>query len=223
MHPDFRELVRDRGLARQRGEDVPRRYEMKVVRKDGEERWVDFSAAVIDVGGRPAVLGTAFDITKRKEAEEQIKNLAYHDALTGLPNRLLFNDRLSVAVAQAHRQGYRLAIFFLDVDRFKVINDSLGHSLGDRLLQGVSRRLQSSVREGDTVARLGGDEFILLLPALNRTEDVAKVAEKILDSLKLPFRLEGRELYVTASMGISLYPDDGADAETLIKLSLIHI
>jgi diguanylate cyclase (GGDEF)-like protein/PAS domain S-box-containing protein len=217
VHPDYKDLIRGRGLARLRGDEAPTGYQFKIVRKDGEERWVDFSAAVIDVGGRPAVLGTAFDITKRKEAEEQIKNLAYHDALTGLPNRLLFNDRLSVAVAQAHRQGYRLAIFFLDVDRFKVINDSLGHSLGDRLLQGVARRLQSSVREGDTVARLGGDEFILLLPALNRTEDVAKVAEKILDSLKLPFRLEGRELYVTASMGISLYPDDGGDAETLIK------
>jgi diguanylate cyclase (GGDEF)-like protein/PAS domain S-box-containing protein len=217
VHPDYKDLIRGRGLARLRGDEAPTGYQFKIVRKDGEERWVDFSAAVIDVGGRPAVLGTAFDITKRKEAEEQIKNLAYHDALTGLPNRLLFNDRLSVAVAQAHRQGYRLAIFFLDVDRFKVINDSLGHSLGDRLLQGVARRLQASVREGDTVARLGGDEFILLLPALNRTEDVAKVAEKILDSLKLPFRLEGRELYVTASMGISLYPDDGGDAETLIK------
>jgi diguanylate cyclase (GGDEF)-like protein/PAS domain S-box-containing protein len=217
VHPDYKDLIRGRGLARLRGDEAPTSYQFKIVRKDGEERWVDFSAAVIDVGGRPAVLGTAFDITKRKEAEEQIKNLAYHDALTGLPNRLLFNDRLSVAVAQAHRQGYRLAIFFLDVDRFKVINDSLGHSLGDRLLQGVARRLQASVREGDTVARLGGDEFILLLPALNRAEDVAKVAEKILDSLKLPFRLEGRELYVTASMGISLYPDDGADAEALIK------
>ena len=217
VHPDYKDLIRGRGLARLRGDEAPTGYQFKIVRKDGEERWVDFSAAVIDVGGRPAVLGTAFDITKRKEAEEQIKNLAYHDALTGLPNRLLFNDRLSVAVAQAHRQGYRLAIFFLDMDRFKVINDSLGHSLGDRLLQGVARRLQSAVREGDTVARLGGDEFILLLPALNRTEDVAKVAEKILDSLKLPFRLEGRELYSTASMGISLYPDDGADAETLIK------
>jgi diguanylate cyclase (GGDEF)-like protein/PAS domain S-box-containing protein len=217
VHPDYKDLIRGRGLARLRGDEAPTGSQFKIVRKDGEERWVDFSAAVIDVGGRPAVLGTAFDITKRKEAEEQIKNLAYHDALTGLPNRLLFNDRLSVAVAQAHRQGYRLAIFFLDVDRFKVINDSLGHSLGDRLLQGVARRLQSSVREGDTVARLGGDEFILLLPALNRTEDVAKVAEKILDSLKLPFRLEGRELYVTASMGISLYPDDGGDAEALIK------
>jgi diguanylate cyclase (GGDEF)-like protein/PAS domain S-box-containing protein len=217
VHPDYKDLIRGRGLARLHGDEAPTGYQFKIVRKDGEERWVDFSAAVIDVGGKPAVLGTAFDITKRKEAEEQIKNLAYHDALTGLPNRLLFNDRLSVAVAQAHRQDYRLAIFFLDVDRFKVINDSLGHSLGDRLLQGVARRLHSSVREGDTVARLGGDEFILLLPNLNRAEDVAKVAEKILDSLKLPFRLEGRELYSTASMGISLYPDDGADAETLIK------
>ena len=156
-------------------------------------------------------------MTERKRAEEQIKELAYHDALTGLPNRLLFNDRLSVAVAQAHRSASRLAILFLDLDRFKVINDSLGHSLGDRLLQEVAERLQAGVRQGDTVARLGGDEFILLLPGIGRAEDAAKVAEKILETLKFPVRLEDRELFVTASIGISLYPEDGFDVESLIK------
>jgi diguanylate cyclase (GGDEF)-like protein/PAS domain S-box-containing protein len=217
VHPAFRDLVRERGLARQRGADVPSRYEFKIVRRDGEERWLDFSAGSVEFGGRPAALGIAFDVSERKRAEEQIKSLAYHDVLTGLPNRLLFTDRLNVAVAQAHRMGQRLGILFLDLDRFKVINDSLGHGLGDRLLQAVAERLEAGVREGDTVARLGGDEFILLLPGIGRAYDVAKVAEKVLDSLRLPFRIEGRDLFVTASIGISLYPEDGTDAETLVK------
>jgi diguanylate cyclase (GGDEF)-like protein/PAS domain S-box-containing protein len=217
VHPDFREAVRERSLARQRGESVPARYEFKIERRDGEERWLDSSASSVEFGGRPAVLGIAFDVTERKRAEEQIKSLAYHDVLTGLPNRLLFNDRLNVAVAQAHRLQHRLGVLFLDLDRFKVINDSLGHSLGDRLLQAVAERLEAGVREGDTVARLGGDEFILLLPGIARTDDIAKVAEKILDSLRLPFRLEGRDLFVTASIGLSLYPEDGLDGETLVK------
>ena len=217
VHQDFREAVRERGLARQRGESVPARYEFKIERRDGEERWLDSSASSVEFGGRPAVLGIAFDVTERKRAEEQIKSLAYHDVLTGLPNRLLFNDRLNVAVAQAHRLQQRLGVLFLDLDRFKVINDSLGHSLGDRLLQAVAERLEAGVREGDTVARLGGDEFILLLPGIARADDIAKVAEKILDSLRLPFRLEGRDLFVTASIGLSLYPEDGLDGETLVK------
>ncbi len=217
VHPDFRETVRERGTARQRGQPAPPRHEFKIVRKDGTERWVDFSAGSLEFGGRAAALGIAFDVTERKRAEDQIKNLAYHDALTGLPNRLLFTDRLQVAVAQAHRHGQRLAVLFLDVDRFKVINDSLGHSMGDRLLCAVAERLLGSVREGDTVARLGGDEFTLLLHGLNRAMDVTRVADKVLEALRQPFRLEGRELYVSASMGISVYPLDGEDAEALVK------
>jgi diguanylate cyclase (GGDEF)-like protein/PAS domain S-box-containing protein len=217
VHPDFQHLVKGKGRSRPRGVEAPARREFKILRRDGEERWLDFSAGAIEYGGRPAALGIAFDVTERKRAEEQIKELAYHDALTGLPNRLLFNDRLSVAVAQAHRSASRLAVLFLDLDRFKVINDSLGHSLGDRLLQEVAERLQAGVRHGDTVARLGGDEFILLLPGIGRAEDAAKVAEKILETLKFPIRLEERELFVTASVGISLYPEDGFDVESLIK------
>ena len=217
VHPDFQHLVGGKGRPGQRGVEAPARHEFKIVRRDGEERWLDFSAGAIEYGGRVAALGIAFDVTERKRAEEQIKEIAYHDALTGLPNRLLFNDRLSVAVAQAHRSASRLAILFLDLDRFKVINDSLGHSLGDRLLQQVAERLQAGVRQGDTVARLGGDEFILLLPGIGRAEDAGKVAEKILDTLKFPVRLEDRELFVTASIGVSLYPEDGFDTDSLIK------
>jgi diguanylate cyclase (GGDEF)-like protein/PAS domain S-box-containing protein len=217
LHPDFRQLVRDRALARQRGESILSRYEAKFVRGDGEERWVDVSATSIEFGGRPAAVATAFDVTERKRAEAQVRSLAYHDALTGLPNRRLFNDRLSVALAQAHRLRHRVAVLFLDLDHFKVINDSLGHDLGDRLLRTVAERLQSAVREGDTVARLAGDEFTLLLPGVTQTVDPAKVAEKILESLRLPLQLHEHELKVTASLGISVYPEDGRDPETLVR------
>jgi diguanylate cyclase (GGDEF)-like protein len=151
------------------------------------------------------------------EREEQLQRQVYHDTLTGLPNRLLFQDRLALAVAQAHRHGKGLAVLFLDVDRFKVINDSLGHSVGDRLIREVAVRLRSCVREGDTVARLGGDEFTLLLPDVGQAVDAAKVAKKVLDLVRMPFEIDGRELFVTSSLGISLYPDDGRDAETLVK------
>jgi diguanylate cyclase (GGDEF)-like protein/PAS domain S-box-containing protein len=219
VHPDFRELVRERGLARQDHADLPGSYEFKIVRKDGQERWVQFSASSIDLGGKAAALGTAFDVTERKQAEEQIRTLAYHDALTGLPNRLLYADRLAQAVAQAHRLGHRVGVLFLDLDRFKVINDSLGHSRGDLLLKEVALRLLSCVREGDTVARLGGDEFTLILPGVQQAQGAARVAEKILEAMRQPFDLAGRELYVTASIGISLYPDDGRDIEGLLKFA----
>ncbi len=157
------------------------------------------------------------DITERTYAEEQIKHLAYHDALTNLPNRLLFKDRLTVALSHAHRETSRLAVLFLDLDRFKVINDSLGHNIGDQLLQAVAARVQACVRDSDTVARLGGDEFTILLPRLMRSEDVAPVAGKLIEAVRYPFHIEGREFFITTSIGISVYPEDGADAETLIK------
>ena len=157
------------------------------------------------------------DITERTYAEAQIKHLAYHDALTNLPNRLLFKDRLSVALSHAHREGTSLAVLFLDLDRFKVINDSLGHNIGDQLLQAVAARIQACVRDSDTVARLGGDEFTILLPRLLRSQDVAPVANKIIEAVRYPFHIEGREFFITTSIGISVYPEDGSDAETLIK------
>ena len=217
VHPEDRQEVRDRGLARQRGEPVPSRYEFRIVRRDGAVRWVDLSAGTVEHAGRPAGLGVAFDITERRQAEEQVHALAYHDVLTGLPNRLLFGDRLQVATAQAHRGGGRLAVLFLDLDRFKVINDSLGHGVGDRVLQGVAERLQGCVREGDTVARLGGDEFTVILPGIRRAVDAVRAAEKVREALRQPFRLDGCDLFVTASVGVSVYPEDGTDAETLLR------
>lgn len=193
--------------------------EMDLVR-DGRRLATVLGAAapLFDETGQPrGAIGTAIDISERKRAEEDVRRLAYNDALTGLPNRLLFRDHLDLAVAHAQRSAGGLAVLFLDVDRFKVINDSLGHSVGDRLIRGVGERLRGAVRHEDTVARLGGDEFTLLLPDVAEPVAAARVAEKVLAALRLPFTLDGNELFVTASMGISLYPGDGGDAETLVK------
>lgn len=167
--------------------------------------------------GRKLVRASVTDISDRKRAEDQIRDLAYHDSLTGLPNRLLFSDRLGVAVAHAYRHHQNLAVLFLDLDRFKLVNDSLGHRIGDRLLRAVAERIKSCVREGDTVARLGGDEFTLLLPGISDLSDGVRAAEKILASLRPPFRVDGRELFVTASMGMSFYPEGGQNVESLVK------
>jgi diguanylate cyclase (GGDEF)-like protein len=151
------------------------------------------------------------------QAAAQIQHLAYHDTLTGLPNRQLFLDRLNLAISHAHRSQRRLAVFFLDLDRFKVINDSLGHAIGDRLLQSISRRLTGLLREGDTVTRIGGDEFTILVPHLQHSDDAIVVARKVRDALKHPIEIDGRELYVSTSIGISLYPNDGEDANALLR------
>jgi diguanylate cyclase (GGDEF)-like protein/PAS domain S-box-containing protein len=190
------------------------RGETTGLRRDGVTFPQEISMTALDGGGIVVVVR---DISERTYAEEQIKHLAYHDALTGLPNRLLFKDRLTVALSHAQRNGSRLAVLFLDLDRFKVINDSLGHNIGDQLLQAVAARVQSCVRESDTVARLGGDEFTLLLPNLSRSDDAAPVAQKLLEAVRYPFHIEGREFFITTSIGVSLYPEDGLDAETLIK------
>lgn len=150
-------------------------------------------------------------------ASVQIEHLAYHDALTGLPNRPLFMDRLIVAVAQSHRTGEKLGVLFLDLDRFKDINDSLGHSVGDQLLKSFAERIDRCTREGDTLARFGGDEFTLLVPQILSVEDVAKIGQKIIDELKVPFMIGERELFVSTSIGVSIYPTDGLDAETLVR------
>ncbi|MDC4203163.1 MAG: EAL domain-containing protein [Candidatus Manganitrophus sp.] len=160
------------------------------------------------------VLAMAID---RKKAEERIEHQAYHDALTGLPNRLLLEDRLSVAVAQAHRSGEILAVLLIDLDRFKVINDTLGHPAGDELLREAAARFIRSVREGDTIARMGGDEFAVLLPNLNNDEIALQIADRITSSLREPFHLEGRDLYVTASIGAAVYPHAGVDGRTLLQ------
>jgi len=150
-------------------------------------------------------------------AKDQLDHLAHHDVLTDLPNRMLLQDRLGQAVGLARRQGRQLAVMFLDLDRFKHINDSLGHAVGDQLLQSVAQRLVSCVRHSDTISRQGGDEFVLLLPYIEHADDAALSAQKILAALAPPHRIDRHDLHISVSIGISIYPDDGQDAETLIK------
>jgi len=161
--------------------------------------------------------GIARDITDRIEAEEIIRFQAYHDMLTRLPNRTLLNDRLKQALTHARRNKTNLSVMFLDLDRFKMINDTLGHIVGDHLLQAVAMRLRHCLREGDTLARLGGDEFTLLLPEVQSKKDAERVAKKIIKSLKMPFKIDNHELFVSTSIGISHYPEDGESIESLIK------
>jgi diguanylate cyclase (GGDEF)-like protein/PAS domain S-box-containing protein len=216
IHADDREIVRTRIAAGLGGEAAPR-CEVRLLTRQGEERWAELSWGETRFEGRPGLVLAGFDITGRKRAEARIRDLAYHDPLTGLPNRLLFDERVRIAIADARRRGRVLAVVFLDLDQFKHVNDSLGHRTGDELLRVVGRRMRESLRTGDTVARLGGDEFVLLLTGLHAPEEAAVVAAKVLDIVRAPIGLAGRELAISGSIGISLYPGDGEDPEALLK------
>jgi len=192
--------------------------EIAVVRRDGSPAWAYASATLLpaEAGEEGQIEATLIDVTRRKSAESQILYQAYHDALTGLPNRMLFHDRLTQALSQAGRDGRGLAVLFLDLDQFKVVNDTLGHGAGDRLLQEVAGRLRRAVGEGDTVARVGGDEFTLLLPGIEGAAEAARLAERLLAAVALPAEIDGHRLYVTTSIGVSLYPADGHEADSLL-------
>jgi diguanylate cyclase (GGDEF)-like protein len=158
-----------------------------------------------------------FDITERERTERKLQYQAFHDLLTGLPNRSLFNQQLSAAIEQAKRGQYPMAVLFLDVDGFKNVNDSLGHSFGDLVLKSFAGRVSSCIRAGDTIARWGGDEFTILSPRIRGGEDALTLARRILDELKHPFEIQGQQLYIKTSLGIAVYPNDGEDGETLLK------
>ena len=196
------------------------RGEFRCRKKNGELYWASASISplVDEQGTTTRFIYFHEDITERKQAEETIKQMAYFDALTGLPNRHLFNELLHQAMAQAHRENRILAILFLDLDRFKIINDTLGHAIGDQLLQAAAQRLKKCCRrERDTVARRGGDEFIILLPELVDVQEAVRVAQNIIESFSSVFVLPDHEVFISTCVGISIFPHDGIEPETLIK------
>jgi len=186
-------------------------------RKNGEHYLEHLTiSGIADEKGRHTHYAAIFaDITQRKQAEARLAYLATHDVLTGLPNRALFEERLAQAVLRAQRTNRRLAVLFLDLDRFKLVNDTFGHAVGDELLRLVAERLKQAVRESDTVARLGGDEFTLIIEDILVLHQIVHVAQKLVDTVGAPYEIGGRELYVTPSVGISIYPDDALEPKSL--------
>lgn len=194
--------------------------ELEIIQKSGEYIPAGIRVSRVDDphSGQPAhYIWILADITERREAEERMRHIAQHDALTGLPNRLALLMRLAQLLPESRRHGWSMAIMFLDLDRFKIINDTLGHQVGDELLREVACRLNKVVRETDFVARLGGDEFVIILPAISAPSDAAIVAGKIIATLATQIQAEGHELHTSPSIGISIFPDDGPDGDTILK------
>jgi len=188
-------------------------------RMDGETIWCEwYHSALLDDQGRiVSILSFVQDVSSRIQAEERLQYLATRDALTGLPNRLLLNERLTQAIAQARRSGRRVGVLFIDLDRFKNVNDTLGHRIGDELLKHVSQALSTALRETDLLARLGGDEFMVIVDDFDDPEVLGRVAQKLCDAVAHPIRIEEHDIYVTSSIGIAVYPDDSDDPEELLK------
>ena len=213
--PEQRDMVREQMRRRAAGEPgTP--YELTGVRKDGSTLPVMILGSPTTYDGRPASVGTLLDISAQKEAEMRVRELADFDPLTGLPNRRLLRDRSTQLLAAAERDGSEMALVFIDLDHFKRVNDSLGHSIGDELLCAVAQRLATVVRKVDTLARLGGDEFIIALPGVHAS-GAAEVACRLLEVCAPTFSVAGHDLTITPSLGISLYPVDGTDFETLLR------
>lgn len=208
---EFMELIKARGVVAS--------FESQIYRKNGEVIWISENARAVRHDDGPVVCyeGTVEDITERKLYQARIEQQANYDTLTGLANRSLLNDRLQQAILAAASYGTRLAVVFVDLDRFKFINDSLGHHVGDELLRAMAERLKASVRESDTVARLGGDEFVLLINGQGDPDAVAVVLERMLSDISQPWTIAQGDFNVTCSIGVALYPDDGGTADTLLK------
>lgn len=218
-HPE--DLVADWVLARRMidGELDEKTREKRYRHKSGYYIWVNLTTSMVkDADGNPKYYSTVVeDISQRKQIEEELLHLANHDALTSLPNRSLLLDRLSQALVFAGRSRSQVAVMLIDLDRFKNINDSLGHDVGDKIIVETARRLSACVRAGDTIARLGGDEFVLIRPDVARDDAVVIMAQQILEALSRPMTIQGHEFYPTGSIGVSMYPKDGRDSQTLLK------
>ncbi|MEN8147169.1 MAG: EAL domain-containing protein [Campylobacterota bacterium] len=220
---DYPEAFKDMAILKKRGRH---RTVVRLLKKSKEIIYAELSLSLLkDEKEKPiGMVGYAQDITDRKKAEDELhaqrinlQHQAHHDALTQLPNRTLLNDRLEQAVEKARRNKTLFALFFIDLDRFKQINDSLGHAVGDKLLKAVTDRLKAAIRKEDTLARLGGDEFTIIMEELSNAQDSSVLAQKILESLQQPIKVDGHTLYVSSSIGISLYPQDDTDAGNLLK------
>jgi diguanylate cyclase (GGDEF)-like protein/PAS domain S-box-containing protein len=228
VHPDDRDRLSHLEPDVLKNDGSPNIHSFRFNGRDNDIRWMEIRSTPINWEGNPASLNFLTDITDRKLEEEKVRHLAYYDTLTGLPNRLLFMDHLDRALASAERHGHMVAIMFLDLDGFKKINDSHGHTVGDMLLRAVADRLVKTLRKSDVVirqspskvsnnlARFGGDEFVILLTDIKDAQDAANVAQRLMYTLSDTFVLAGHEIVITASIGVSLYPDDGEDFDTLI-------
>ena len=192
-------------------------YEISALRANGQRFPLELSTSEMILKGHRYFVCIARDITDRKLVEENTRYAAHHDYLTGLPNRALFTDRLKYAIALSKRNAHKLALLFLDLDGFKHVNDTLGHSSGDLLLKEVSARLQALIRSSDVLARIGGDEFIFILNNIGTQENAALVANKIINALSKPFNLDGQNCHISGSVGISICPDDAVDSEALLR------
>jgi diguanylate cyclase (GGDEF)-like protein/PAS domain S-box-containing protein len=210
---------RNEFVAIMRAQGRVQNFEAQVYRKSGDIIWISENARqVLDADGNLLFFeGTVEDITERKNFEQQIEYQATHDGLTGLPNRSLLSDRLEQCITLAERNGTQLAVAFIDLDQFKLINDSMGHDMGDRLLVEMAKRLSDCVRESDTVVRLGGDEFVILLTNIHKVEDISHSMQRILASVSQNCTIDHRDFVVSCSIGISMYPQDGRDPNTLLK------
>lgn len=217
VHPDYHGIVAERLRSMEKQNESVPWLELKLVCLDGREVNVEIASTPFSLGGKPAVQSIFRDITERMLAREHLEYLANFDTLTGLPNRRLFFDRLGQSMLNARRQQHMVGLLYLDLDRFKAVNDSFGHSLGDLLLKETATRLTHSLRLSDSAARMGGDEFTVILTKIVEPADAAIVAGRIVNSLSQPFLLEGREVSIGVSIGIGIYPVDGEDADVLLK------
>ncbi|MFQ5418298.1 MAG: putative bifunctional diguanylate cyclase/phosphodiesterase [Myxococcota bacterium] len=220
-HDDYIRRFRDTGISRVLG----RGREVRALRRDGTTFPIELAVVAVRSHGRRTFEGTLRDITQRKKAQQAVNHLATHCSLTDLANRALFRDRVERALARAKRSQWSLAVLFLDLDRFKGINDELGHSGGDEVLRIVARRLLSSLRASDTAARLGGDEFAVLLSGITRSADAGDVARKLARAISQPIMIDGFEARVTTSIGIAVFPSDGDDVDELLRcadLAMYH-
>lgn len=211
----------DKARVAQRMRDVfdqgSAQVEADFLTKSGDRLPYYFTGGRVRMGGQELLVGLGTDISERKRAEALVQRMAHHDTLTGLPNRALFSNLLQKSFAMGRRDNTLFAIIFMDLDRFKPVNDELGHEIGDKLLKEVAERIRRTIRESDTVARIGGDEFVVLLPVIETEDDAVQVAEKIHHALNVPFEIDGNPLHISSSLGIAIYPRHGASELELMR------